>query len=483
MAESLRIYSWKLKLSQWGLTRNFSAKEKLSAAEDIKQLSLQGQKMPTAIVVGGRNLPVGRVKRQVRRDPEYLTTFVRRKYKPRASVPRPSLKGAGHDLDTELILLEVTYYYPTVLARGYTPQHDRAPCTDIIMQRIPAAKQLLRRGFSEAAWKEISIACDVVHQVFRGQAMELLPDLFVLFMSNSWTNHKALYGVITKYFAHAANIAMGEQHPITNILTTMRRREKWDRTGEVVLRAILDLIKTGKEDMDLIPPKKICRLETQYLDRVKQSVSLEARRKLQEEKLAEWQERLGPRNQHALGMKHELVITYEQLNLPDKAEAYLDDIVSQGRIFADDASLYGVYPFAANELAKSHFRKGRYADAEEVLNLAASWLEKRLVAERFICVEVGEQLAALAWMKKKGLIDLPSRVEEITLEDSDEALGEQAMHEYQGGELPIVKPDQGRPEVQGSRTVMEVLEAPVASEVNAELLQTDVDMVWPEGYQ
>ncbi|KEF57778.1 uncharacterized protein A1O9_05698, partial [Exophiala aquamarina CBS 119918] len=392
------------KLRQWGLSRNFSAKEKAKAAKDIRQLSVKGQKLPTAVMVGGRRLPIGRVERQVRHDPEYLTTFVRRKYKPRVSAPRPSLKGAGHDLDTERILLEITYYYPTVLTRGYSPQHDRAPCTDIIMQRIPAAKQLLKRGFSAAAWKEVAIACDVVHRVFRGQTIELLPDLFVLFMSNSWTNHKALYGVIIKYFAHVAKIAMGEQHPISNILTMMQSRENWDRTGEVVLGAMLDLMKTRKKDMGPIRLQNMYRLETQYLDRVKQSVGLEARRKLQEEKLAEWQGRLGPRNQHALGMKHELVVTYERLSLLDKAEAYLDEIVSQGRVFADDASLFGVYPLAANELAKYHFRKSRYADAEEVLNLAASWLENRQVAERYICVEVGEQLAALDWMKEKGLI-------------------------------------------------------------------------------
>jgi hypothetical protein len=438
-------------------------------------------------VVGGRSLPIRRVKRQVLHDPEYSTTFVRRTYKPRASAPRPSLKGAGRNLDTERILFEVTYYYPIVLTRGYSPQNGRYPCTDIIMQRMPAAKALLRRGFSEAAWKEIAVACDAVHGIFRGQPVELLADLIVLFIGDSWTNHNDLYVEITGYFARAAKIIMGERHPIANILTMMGKIENRMGMGEVVLRAMLDLIKSNKDRMVRMRPCDIYRLESQYLLIVGQTFSLETLQERMEGKLAEWQERHGPRNQYVLAMKGSLVNIYQRLNLPDKADEYLNEIVNQGRAFSKDASLFGTYPSSASDLAKIHFRKGRYADAQECLSLAASWLENRRVAEHYLCVDIGQQLAALEWMSNKGLIDLPFRSKEITQEDdvadADKEFSGPNVDGSLGDNLPITSSNQDELAVQNSGIIMEAPQAPDTSRYNGELLQTDVDINWPEEYQ
>lgn len=372
MTKSIRPSSWKLRLGQWGLTRNFTAKEKLCAAKDIKQLSIQGEEIPESVEVGGRRLPVRRVKRQVLHDPEYSTTFVRRKYKPRASAPRPSLKSAGRSLDTERILYEVTYYFPIVLARGYL-QNNAFPCTDTIMQRMPAAKALLKRGFSEAAWKEIAVACDAVQGVFRGQPVGLLSDLIVLFIGNSWTHHKDLYVEITNYFARAAKLIMGRYHRIANILTPLGKPENWMGVGEVVLRAMLDLAKSKKNHMIQMKPDDIYRLESQYLLTVGISCDLEKLRDLEEEKLAEWQERHGPRNQYALAMNSDLVNIYRDLDLLDKADKYLSEIVSQGKAFSGDASLFAVYASSASDLAKGPFsngpirRRGRVPESSFVL--------------------------------------------------------------------------------------------------------------------
>lgn len=95
---------------------------------------------------------------------------------------------------------------------------------------------------------------------------------------------------------------------------------------------------------------------------------------------------------------------------------------------------------------------GQYADADECLNLASSWLEDRRVAEHYLLVDIGQQLAALEWMRNKGLIDLPLRPKEITqgndVADADEDFCGPGVHGYLGDNLPTTSSNQGELAVQ-----------------------------------
>lgn len=246
---------YKRAIKHWKLRKNGSHELYRAAAEAAKKSINAGGEPPDTI--DGQHIHWDRVVRHFKHDPRYGTILV--KYfgtnHSRSSAHRPALApsiAGANSLEARLSHLK--HYYRSRLAstgrRGVLFQQsgtaERRVPPSTLWENMLGGMYLFSRGTSHDWYPLINKACEIAPDVLRVDSTEhpeLISDLVHGLSLREWDNIPALHSQILKYLTSLASSLLGNEHPITLVLTMIQARSPDQPPPDLLLTILIDAAK------------------------------------------------------------------------------------------------------------------------------------------------------------------------------------------------------------------------------------------------
>jgi len=357
-----------------------------AAAKVAKKAAEAGQFPPEELIIDGIAVPWDRVRRHFGRDPRYACEFLGGSRKIKGSQTKALLKACDLDHATEILLVKVQEFYPT---RIHQPRHG-PPANDdpagTVLQYFVGGIALVNRHQLRDGWRSIKLACYKANDIFQEERIGLLPCLFYLFSQSVWRRHSELYRIVISHFTSLSSKFLGTCHPITVILDTIRKAGSFNFPTEVLIRALLDIIKQSKTHV--LEPRDLHHLDLLMFTVYEKTHSLADSQSMAEDLVAKRQRISGIHNVDTLVAVGNLAEVYKRRWLKDqneelkhKAEALLLEIVQHARktrVEGAPLRLLATYMGAARQLGALYFRQGEFAKSEMYYLQVQFWAETEL---------------------------------------------------------------------------------------------------------